>query len=101
QRELRCASIAPSGSFCSMESSWPKQIGGPAHAGPRQIARPKGGGSGGLRAHRHEVSDTVTSCVKPFRRLRAHQAPRILRTSDTDLALLTQIVDVRLKSVGE
>src|SRR5262249_47602783 len=38
----------------------PKQIGGPPHAGPRQIARPKGGGSGGLRAHRHEVSDTVT-----------------------------------------
>src|SRR5262245_46114105 len=51
--------FAPRGSFCSMESSRPKQIGGPAHAGPRQIARPKGGGSGGLRAHRHEVSDAV------------------------------------------
>ena len=48
------------GNVIVMAGARPKQIGGPAHAGPRQIARPKGGGSGGLRAHRHEVSDTVT-----------------------------------------
>ena len=48
------------GNVIVLAGARPKQIGGPAHAGPRQIVRPKGGGSGGLRAHRHEVSDTVT-----------------------------------------
>src|SRR5262252_9358138 len=58
-------------------------------------------GSGSLRAHGHELGDTVAQRVKPFRRLRAHEARRILRTIDTNLALLTQIVDIRLMSVGD